>query len=243
MATINCHTCNAELLSYEPGQVVPSHVIVAPGAPVPGGNHVVHICPKQVPYVAQRRPSDVLDWTDDQERAAVAAALPNWQLRDGDVIFCMTWYAPGAGRSDVASAPLTVQVRRAGTDLKYAEQGVDFDEAAFTAAETVTLLEQLEIEPWDGLQTDLDVEARAAAAEQASRRWRAQVTAEASAVWAQALLDAKADAERAIEHAQQHPDDTDVHAAALNSLATVELVAESSARAETEAAEAAAAAQ
>lgn len=243
MATINCPTCHAEIITYEPGQSVQTYVIVAPGAPVPGGNHVVHICPQQTPYVAQRRPSDVLDWTDDQERAAVQAALPNWELRASDVIFCMTWFTPGAGRSDVAPAPLTVQVRREGTDLKYAEPGADFAEAAFTAAETVELLEHLGIDPWDGLQADLDADAEAAAAAEAAARWRAQVTAEAAAVWAQALVDANDQAASAAKHAEQHPDDGDIQAAAATARSSIALVAEAAAQAESEAAEAAAAVQ
>jgi len=243
MATINCHTCGVEILTYELGDSVPTHVIVAPGAPVPGGNHVVHVCPQQVPYVAQRRPSDVLDWTDEQERAAVAAALPNWELLDDDVIFCMSWFNPGAGRSEVAPAPLTVQVRRAGTDLKYAEQGVHFDEAAFTAVETAALLEQLDLPSWHGLCADLEREELAAAAEAEVRQRRAQAATESAASWRQALVEAQAEVEHTAAHAEADPDDGDAQAAAANAEAMAGHIADSLARAEAEAAEAVAAAQ
>jgi hypothetical protein len=110
MEPINCYTCGAVILTYELGQTVPSYVVVAPGAPVPGGNHVVHICPQQPTYELQRRPSAVLDWTDEQERAAVRRSFPQWKLHDSDVIFCMTWYDPGWRLGAAPSAAQAVEV-------------------------------------------------------------------------------------------------------------------------------------
>jgi len=237
MATVNCHTCDAEILTYELGDSVPTYVIVAPGAPVPGGNHVVHVCPQQIPYVAQRRPSDVLDWTDDQERAAVRAALPGWELHEADTIFCMRWYNPGAGRSDVPTAPLTVQVRRAGIDLKYAEPDLDYAEASFTAAEALSLLEQLGLEPWDGLTIDLEREEAAVFAEAEAKQRRARAATESAASWRRALAEAQAEVEHTTAHAEADLDNGDARAAAVNAEVMVGHIAESLARAEAEVAD------
>lgn len=154
MPSITCFICEAEIVAYEEGDAAPAFVVVPEGAAIPAGDHVVHVCPLQAPYT-QKRPQDTLDWTDEQERAAVKETLPNWDLRPDDQIFCLRWFRPGWGRPEVKTGPFTVQVRRNGVDLKYAEQGVDFDEATFTAAEAMAIAGRLGIEPWPGLLDDL----------------------------------------------------------------------------------------
>lgn len=208
MEPINCYTCGAVILTYELGQSVPSYVVVAPGAPVPGGNHVVHICPQQPTYELQRRPSAVLDWTDEQERAAVRKAFPQWKLRDSDVIFCMFWYDPGWRLGAAPSAPLTVQVRRAGVELGDASvRGIEYDDLSYDATAALVFVQALGIEPWDGLQGDLDKEAAAPAIAETERQLRAAAAAQAVEVYTQAVAEAEEEAAAAEAHAQEHPDD------------------------------------
>lgn len=207
MPSIPCYTCNTEILTYEEGEAAPSFVVLAPGAPVPGGNHVVHVCPQQIPYVAQRRPSDSLDWTDEQERAAVSETLPKWKLLPDDEIFCMRWYNPGWGRPEVPSGPFTVQVRRNGVDLKYATQGADFDEVTFTAAEAAEIVARLGFEPWPGLAADIEAEKAAAAAAVDERRRRLQSANASAKVWADALAEVESAIEQATAAVEADPKD------------------------------------
>lgn len=207
MPSIPCYTCQSEVVTYEDGKAPPSFVILAPGAPIPGGNHVVHVCPQQIPYVAQRRPQDSLDWDDDLERAAVRETLPDWQLADDDEIFCMRWYNPGWGRPEVKSGPFTVQVRRAGVDLKYAVQGQDFDEVTFTAAEAVETCGRLGVDPWPGLLTDLALEEEALARAAADKKRRLGDAKAEAKVWADALTEAEAAVEAARAAVDADPDD------------------------------------
>lgn len=207
MPAVTCYTCDTEILTYEEGEAAPSFVVLAPGAPVPGGNHVVHVCPQQVPYVAQRRPSDSLDWTDEQEQAAVKETLPKWKLLPDDEIFCMRWYNPGWGRPEVPSGPFTVQVRRAGTDLKYATQGADFDEVTFSAADAMKIVSKLGFEPWPGLAEDVEAEKAAIAGKAAEKRRRLGSAKATAKVWADALVEVETAIEEATAAVEADPED------------------------------------
>lgn len=248
MATITCPACQSDFLTYDDGEPVPSIAIVAEGADVPPNTTIVHVCPALPNMGQQKRASAALDWTDEQERAAVAAALSDWQLRDDDEIVCMRWYTPGAGRERVAapSAPLTIQVRRAGVDLKYAEPD-ELADVSFSAAAAIELMEHLGIELpkelADGYQKDVADEEQAAADAQELLRKKAKSSAEAAVIWEQALAEAKAEAEAAAAHAEEHPDDGDLQTlAAAAQAAADELVVKASAmRAEADEAAAAAA--
>lgn len=236
MEPINCYTCGAEILTYEPGRPAPTYVVVAPGAIIPCGNHVVHICPQQPPYELQRRPTAVLDWTDDQERAAVRAALPQWTLSNSDVIFCMTWYDPGWRHGAAPSAPLTVQVRRAGVELGEASvRGTDFDEISYAASDALELLQTLDIEPWARLQDDLDKEAAAPALAESERQLRASAAAQTVKMYRQAVADAEEEAAAAEAHALQHPEDEHLQDVANIARSSVGLVKDQADRAAAEA--------
>jgi hypothetical protein len=134
-----CGTCD-EMFHEAPAGTQVSVAVIAPGAPVPsGGAFVVHVCPNLVSTEAMVRPRGMLDWSDEMERAAVNNVLPDWELEDDDQIAILQWRDPGLGRPDATSAPLTVQVRRAGADLKYAVRGVDWDEVELNEDEAVAL--------------------------------------------------------------------------------------------------------
>lgn len=248
MPTVNCPACAAEILTYEEGTAPQTIAIIPEGEDVPGGDHVVHICPKLPPYAQAKRTSDALDWTDLQERAMVSAALPDWKLAKDDEIVCMRWYTPGAGRAKTAagSAPLTVQVRRAGVDLKYAGPD-ELAEASFGAAAAIAIIDQAGIvlteEDRAAFQSDLEAEQRAALAAEEAKVRLANSTAEAAAVWAQALTEARDEAAAALEHAKEHPDDGDLQAAASAASSTVAMVTENAERTRAEADQAAAAIQ
>jgi hypothetical protein len=134
-----CGTC--DLMFHEaPADVQVSIAVIAAGDPVPsGGVFVVHVCPNLQSTEAMVRPRGVLDWSDEMERAAVAHVLPGWKLAVSDQIVVMQWRDPGLGRPDATSAPLTVQVRRHGADLKYAVRGADWDEVELSEDEAVEL--------------------------------------------------------------------------------------------------------
>jgi hypothetical protein len=134
-----CGTC--DLMFHEaPADVQVSIAVIAAGDPVPsGGVFVVHVCPNLQSTEAMVRPRGVLDWSDEMERAAVNHVLPGWKLAVSDQIVVMQWRDPGLGRPDATCAPLTVQVRRRGADLKYAVRGVDWDEVELSEDEAVEL--------------------------------------------------------------------------------------------------------
>lgn len=154
MTAAVCGVCRETFADIKPEDPIQTVLVIAPGDPIPPGAHHLHICPQMAPAdqaPAQTPRTGDLGWDDAQRRAAIAAAMPSWEIRDDDHIFCTSWFEPGLGRGHVDSAPLTIQVRRAGVDLKYAEQGVDFAEASFGRAEAKAFVEQLGIEPWDDL--------------------------------------------------------------------------------------------
>lgn len=248
MPALTCPVCNEDFATYDEDATAPTYTIVAEGSPVPGGITIVHTCPKLPPFTQQKRASAALDWTDEQERAAVVAALPGWQLRDDDEIVCMRWYTPGAGRHRVAapSAPLTVQVRRAGVDLKYAGDD-DLAELSFDAAAAIALIDQLGIELpaelAEGFQADLVAEERAAVAAQELLQRNASTTAAATAVWEQALVEANDEASAAAAHAEEHPDDADLQTLAAAAQAFARQIADKLTAVKLEADQAAAAAQ
>lgn len=126
--TYTCGACDETFHEAPAGEQV-SVAVIAIGDPVPsGGAFVIHVCPNLQPKAAMIRPRGVLDWSDEMERAAVKAVLPDWALAPDDQIVVMQWRDPGLGRPDATSAPLTVQVRRNGADLKYAVRGEEWDE-------------------------------------------------------------------------------------------------------------------
>jgi hypothetical protein len=134
-----CGTCD-EMFHEAPAGTQVSVAVIAAGDPVPsGGAFVVHVCPNLQSTAPMVRPRGVLDWSDEMERAAVKAVLPNWPLAPSDQIVVMQWRDPGLGRPDATSAPLTVQVRREGADLKHAVRGEDWDEVELNEDEAVEL--------------------------------------------------------------------------------------------------------
>jgi hypothetical protein len=229
MPEVNCYTCDAVILTYESGKPVPSYVVVAPGAVVPGGNHVVHTCPEQPVYVLQARPTAVLDWSDEVEVAAVAAALPEWESADSDQIVCMSWYDPGYRFDAAPSAPLTVQVRRNGVELGSAVKGVDFDEVSLTASAAAALADQIGADRWPRLLVDLESEVADEEAEAAEAETARRLFAEAVAVYAQAADEARAEADHAIEHADADPDDEHLQQVAKYANDTAVMLAEQAA--------------
>lgn len=182
------------------------------------------------------RPSSVLEWTDGQERAAVHAALPAWEFSDDDVIFCMSWYEPGWRDGAAPSAPLTVQVRRAGVDLAVAEKGSDFDEVSIGAPAALALAQAIGIEPWAQLQADLEADDAAEEhAEEAARR-QAKAAADTAVVYEQAAAEAVRDAERAAAHAEEHPDDEQLQQVAAYTASQVQVMRDYADQAATKAA-------
>lgn len=248
MATLTCPACKTDFLTYDEGTPAPPAAIIAEGADVPEGISVVHVCAALPTMAMQKRASAALDWTDEQERSAVAAALPDWHLRADDEIVCMRWYTPGAGRHRVAapSAPLTIQVRRAGVDLKYAGED-DVAEVSFGADAALELIDQLGIdlpaELAEAYAADQAAEERAAAAARALLERQASATAEAVTVWEQALADATREAEAAAAHAAEHPEDADLETVAIAAQAYAAQVGERLATVKIEADQAAAAVQ
>lgn len=246
MATITCPACQSDFLTYDDGEPVPSIAIVAEGADVPPNTTIVHVCPALPNMGQQKRASAALDWTDEQERAAVGAALPDWQLRDDDEIACMRWYTPGAGREKIAapSAPLTIQVRRAGVDLKYASPD-EVADVSFNAAAAIELMEHLGIELpkelADGYQKDVADEEQAAIAAQELLVRKASSSAEAAVVWEQALAEANQEAAAAEAHAEEHPDNGDLQILAVAARTAADQLVEKAATARAEADNAAAA--
>lgn len=226
-----CHTCGATIADYD-GTEARGYVIVAPGETPPQGNYIIHVCPNQPPYrPPANRPRTVLDWTDEQERASVRAALPDWTLDQADVIFCMSWYEPGMRIGAAPTAPLTIQVRRPGTDLAFATKGEHFDEVSFTAEGAQAIAEAIGVEPWDQLTQDL------AAAEDPDvylAEFASQAAHDATEVWRTALAQAQAEADQAAAHAAEHPDDGDIQAIASIANDAVENISENLARAEAE---------
>lgn len=247
MPTITCPVCDSAFLTYDEGTAAPTYAIVSEGATPPAGVAVVHTCPNLPPVTLQPRASAGLDWTDEQERAAVAAALSDWELAADDEIVCMRWYTPGTGREETAavSAPLTVQVRRAGVDLKYAGPD-DMADVSFGAAAAIALIDQLGIELpkelADAYQADLVAEEQAAIAAQELLVRKASSSAEAAAVWEQALAEARQEAEAAAAHAKEHPDNGDLQILAAAAQTAADQLVEKAAATRAEADEAAAAA-
>lgn len=229
MPAVNCYTCDAEVLTYEDGKPIPSYVIVAPGAVVPGGNHVVHTCPEQPFYVVQTRRSAELDWSPELEAAAVHAALPGWELADSDQIVCMSWYDPGYRFGAAPSAPLTVQVRRNGVELGAAVKGADFDEVSLGATAAAALADRIGADRWPRLLVDMEAEVVDEQAEAAEVETASRVAAEAVAVYVQAAAEAQAEADHAVEHADADPDDEHLQQVAKYANDTAVMLAEQAA--------------